>query len=245
MNGSQVTLICLPFAGGSAYSYGDLEKSVGPFIDLLPMELPGRGRRFAEPLLTDVHDMVDDLFGRVKDAVLLGPYAVFGHSLGAKLAFELARRIVRERLPEPAHLFVSGSAAPSVPPKDRCLHLLPCTPFRRMIAELGGTPPEVLREEGLMDLFEPVLRADFQACNTYAYREGRPLTLPITVLMGLQDTVERRDAIKWGEETRAETQRFAFRGGHFFLFDHWGAIGQIIARSLDYLSVYSACVGNG
>jgi surfactin synthase thioesterase subunit len=247
MREPQVNLICLPFAGGSAYSYADLEKLTASFVKVLPIELPGRGRRFAEPLLTDLHEMARDALEQAREAITARPYALFGHSLGAKLAYVLTRRIIREGFPAPAHLFLSGCAAPSVPPKSRHRHLLPREAFLEMINELGGTPREVLREEGLMDLFEPILRADFQANDTYSRQDATgtdtggcrtrgPLTQPLTVMIGTKDSVSYEEALKWRDETSGKTKLLALPGRHFFIFDHWKTIGRIISETLEYLA---------
>ena len=253
MREPQVNLICLPFAGGSAYSYVDLEKSTASFVKVLPIELPGRGRRFAEPLLTDLHGMARDALEQAKEAITAKPYALFGHSLGAKLAYEVARGIIREGFPAPAHMFLSGCAAPSVPPKSRHRHLLPRDAFLEMINELGGTPREVLLEEGLMDLFEPILRADFQANDTYSHRNGTdtggygcgcgcgrgrraPLTQPMTIMIGTKDIVSHEEALKWRDETSGTTRLLELPGGHFFIFEHWNTIGRIISETLEYLA---------
>jgi surfactin synthase thioesterase subunit len=232
MRKAQVHLICLPFAGGNSYSYLDLAKSTASFVKVLPIELPGRGRRFADPLLTDIRDMAQDALTQTMEIVATKPYALFGHSLGAKLAYVLARRIAHEGLPAPAHLFVSGGAGPSVPPKNLGRHLLPREAFFEMIKELQGTPREVLEEEALMDLFEPMLRADFQANDTYDYRRQGPLTVPVTVMIGTNDRVSYDEALRWEEETTGKTQLHQFSGGHFFIFEHWHAIGQIVSERL-------------
>lgn len=232
MREASVSLVCLPHAGGSSYSYLELEKFTAPFVRILPIELPGRGRRFSDPLMTDLHSLAQDALEQARGVIDTGAYAIFGHSLGARLGYVLARSIAMSGLPMPVHLFLSGSAGPSVRPKNPGRYLLPKKDFLEVIADFGGTPPEVLREDSLMEVFEPVLRADFQASDTYTYRRQAPLAQPMTVMIGADDTVSYDDASKWRDESSGEVQILVFSGGHFFIFEHWDAIGRIISRAL-------------
>lgn len=226
------SVFCLPFAGGGAYSYRDFRRHAGRGARIVALDLPGRGRRFAEPLLGSLPDMAEDTFAQLRDR-LDPPYAIFGHSLGAWVGYLLVKRILRERLPRPARLFVSGRGGPSVPGGEAGRHRLPREAFLEVVRRFAGTTQDVLANREVMDLFEPVLRADFRALDTYVHARSEPVDVPITVLRGSEDSVSRADALRWQEET---TQPIVYRecpGGHFFIFPHAASIVQMLFETLE------------
>jgi len=229
-----ILLFCIPFAGGSSYSYRELEKYTADFIEVVPVELPGRGRRFSEPLITDIHELARDVGGGIRDR-LHRPYALYGHSMGGCIAYLLARRLAQEGMPLPLHLFVSGREGPSAKLKRPNRHLLPREEFVEELKRFEGTPRQVLENEELMTLFEPILRADFQANDTYVHEPGPPLDVPVTVMIGLDDNTTDEEALKWREETLHEISLLRFPGGHFFIFDHSPQMGRIFSRRLQPL----------
>ncbi|MGD0282896.1 MAG: alpha/beta fold hydrolase [Dissulfurispiraceae bacterium] len=227
----KVTLFCLPFAGGSSYSYGDLHNYTADFIEVIPIELPGRGKRFGEPLLTDMHAIADDAIRQMKD-LMYRPCAIYGHSMGACMGYLLVKRLVAEGKPPPLQLFVSGREGPSVPARERGRHVLPQKEFFDVLKEYEGTSAEVLQNRELMELFEPVLRADFQAIDTYVYEETTPFDIPVTVMIGRDEKVTLEDALQWQKETAKKISVREFPGGHFFIYRHLPEIGDIISQCL-------------
>lgn len=223
-------LFCFPFAGGSAYSYKGLEAHLPASVRMVPVELPGRGRCANKPLLRSLRAMAEHAFDEVKSQ-LDGPYAFFGHSMGACLAYELARRVESEGLTPPSHLFVSGRQAPSVPDKRRRWDLPPDA-FRETLRELGGCPPEILESEEYMEFFEPILRADFEAVETHTWASAALLGCPVSALIGDLDDVTLEEAERWQEATRGQAVVFRFSGDHFFLFDYWQEVAELIALRL-------------
>ena len=224
-----VRIFCIPFAGGNAYSYKDFKDHTADFVELVPLELPGRGRRFGEGLLTSLEKMADDLFAQVRGE-LQGPYAFYGHSMGGRLGYLLVRRALAAGLPAPMHLFVSGCAAPSVV-HHRQRYQLPRDEFIAMLHSMD-CPPQVLHNEELMEVFEPVLRADFEANDTFEYHELAPFDLPITVMIGTEEETSREDALKWQQVTAQKIVIVEFSGGHFFIFDHLPELGRIVSQRL-------------
>ncbi|MDM8524238.1 alpha/beta fold hydrolase [Desulfococcaceae bacterium HSG8] len=230
------TLFCIPFSGGSFYSYRELEKSLSHAVKVAAVDMPGHGRRMGDPLLTDAYEIAEDLLTNIK-AELGEPYAIYGHSLGAKVTYLLAKKIVEKGYPRPRHLFVSGSGGPPTRIKEKDLYLLPKQEFFDKMREYGGTPEEVLAEGDLMDFMEPILRADFQAVGTYEYKNGLRLDIPITVMIGSDDNVTRSEALTWQEVTTREIAVRQFPGGHFFIFDHLTEISSIICQELEKAGV--------
>lgn len=223
-------LLCFPFSGGSAMSYRGLGTSFGR-VEVSTFELPGRGRRFSEALLHRFEPMVDDLFAQVRSE-LREPYAMYGHSMGAILAYLLARRLVDARLPQPVRLFVSGSRAPSMI-RSEGWHLLSGQAFQSVLAKLGGCPPALLADAELMALYEPVLRADFEAMANYRYLAHATFRFPITALIGEDDSVSDAEATQWQRETSRPLQLERLSGDHFFIFRHWTHIQRLFSAQLE------------
>lgn len=219
-------LLCFPYAGGNATSYRGLAEQLDGAFEVITIEPPGRGRRAGEPLLRSIDALADDAFARCRH--LLGaPYALFGHSMGASIACEVARRIVRTGAHLPLHLFVSGRQAPSVAEMHR-RYDLPRDRFLTALRELGGCPREFIETPELVDYFEPILRADFEAVETEPPRHRAPMPVAITVFIGDDDDVTPANAWRWSEESSLEVEVCRFPGDHFFLQQQWEGIAGII-----------------
>jgi medium-chain acyl-[acyl-carrier-protein] hydrolase len=212
-------LFCLPNAGGSARIYRRWAGALPTTVDIRPVELPGRGDRVDDLLHHRAEPLLDDLEARLatETHARARPYAMFGHSLGAILAFELARRM-RSRGRPPAHLFLSGHGAPHLSPPGERIHTLPDAVLLQRIKKLGGTPEEVLADADLMRWLLPVLRADLTVSETYAYRPGPPLTCGITVYGGISDSEAPAHHLSaWSRHTTGVVAVRLFPGGHFFI----------------------------
>lgn len=209
-------LVCIPYAGADAHVYRGWLDAV-PAVEVCGVHLPGRGIRFREP----PSRRVDALVAELLDATLeLADRRVmlFGHSMGALIAFELARAL-EARGVVVAHLFASGCPPPSrMQTPRRPLHELPDDEFVAALRDLGGTPEAVLEHEELLSLFLPSLRADFEVCETYRYQPTPQLSCPLTSLVGEGDSTTPIDAARaWHSCT---TGAFSFQvigSGHFFI----------------------------
>jgi len=229
----KITLYCLPFAGGHTLSYRDFQANVAETIVIRPLELPGRGKRIREPLLINLESMADDVFQQVISDLNGQLYAIYGHSMGAILGYLLTKRLLNAGKPAPLHLFFSGRKAPSLVDDDSPKHQLPKLEFINYINELGGLSPEILGHTELMDFFEPILRADFQAIETYIYQPASPFDIPITLLQGLADQeVASQDLLAWQQESHQPIAIKTFSGGHFFIFEQLSQLGQFFSRTL-------------
>lgn len=218
MKPATVHMFCLPHSGASAMVYSRWRRQLPAWLEARPLELPGRGRRFGEPLLTDLQALVRQLVMDIRDE-LHQPYAIFGHSLGALLGFELTHALVERGLPEPLALFCSASAGPMVRDTREYAVAKTDTQLLQRLRELGGTSEQALASPELMAMMLPVLRADFLLAGGYRYTPRRPLGVPLHVLGGRQDTVDVEHLANWQEETTGSFSLDLFEGGHFFIQD--------------------------
>lgn len=230
---ARLRLFCFPYAGGSAAVYREWGRLLPAEIQVAAVQLPGRGSRFTERLLQRLDGVVEQLAAELAP-FMDRPFAFFGHSMGALTAFELTRHLRRAGGPLPERLVVSGRRAPQLPGERVPLHELPEEEFLDELRRLNGTPEEILESRELMELFSPVLRADFAVCETYRYAEEPPLEIPVSALGGLADPDVGREAVEaWREQTRAAFVLRMFPGGHFFLNSNRDAV--VRAVSLDLL----------
>ncbi|CAG0927424.1 Linear gramicidin dehydrogenase LgrE [Thermoflexales bacterium] len=161
------------------------------------------------------------------------PYAFFGHSLGALIAFEIARQLEQSPQSNLIHLFVSAHAAPQIANTDPPIHQLPQADFIRKIADLNGTPDEILHHAEMMELLYPILRADFAINETYSYRPGPALACPISATGGLRDSMVTRPELEaWAEQTHGPFAMRMFPGSHFFLNEVRPLLLRILAQDL-------------
>lgn len=227
----KIKLFCLPYAGGSSVIFNNWKSQLSSFIDVIPIELAGRGKRFTEPLYSYFDDAVNDIFNIIKDN-LEDPYAFFGHSMGCMLAYELCHKISEERLPSPLHVFFSGRQAPNIISDKEISYKLPRDEFKQKIIELGGTPDELFENEELFDLFLPILKADFKIVEEYEYIKKRKLDCNITILYGKEEHSNIIDITDWKKHTERNCSTFSFEGGHFFINDKIDEVLKVINNIL-------------
>lgn len=226
-----MNLFCFPFAGGNAYSYRQLEQSVHPAIKVVPIEPPGRGRRSHEPRVTSMQEMTLDLVARMRP-LLDRPFALFGHSMGALSAYLVSCQLVKEQLPLPRHLFVSGKGPPHRASREASWHTLPLEDFKLKLAELGGCASAVLDDQELMEYFAPIIRDDMRAIAEYRHKSAPPLEVPITVMIGTDESTTSAEAAEWDDMTTSGCRVLQYEGGHFFLFDHLDDISALLNATL-------------
>ena len=210
-------LFCFPFAGGGASAYYPWKDRILADVELVRIHLPGRETRLREAPATRVAPLVETL---VEELIswMDRPFAFFGHSMGALLAFELARELRRRYNLLPAHLFVSGFWAPHLDPPGPPFSHLPNSDFLDRVREYGGIPELVSQNEELMEIFTPILRADFQLIETYRHRQEIPLECPLTAFGGSSDPKIGPENIgAWKLHTSNCFTTNIFQGGHFFI----------------------------
>lgn len=215
---AQIRLFCLPYAGGGAMIYRGWSEELPAEIEVIPVQLPGRERRMRERAFTQMNPLVVALAEALDPFLDPRPFAFFGHSMGASIAYELANRLRSLGRPLPRQLLVSGRSAPQLEGEQRSYYDLPDDEFRDRLREIEGTPEAVLENDELMALMMPLLRADFELIDTYPPTLHPPFDCPVTAYGGLGDEeIPEEDVSAWREITRGPFKKRMLAGGHFFI----------------------------
>ncbi|MCU0467377.1 MAG: alpha/beta fold hydrolase [Arcicella sp.] len=221
---SQVTVFLLPFAGGSSYSYRNYMSYASDDFKIIPLEIPGRGKRMKENLLTDIDAIVEDVFGQIKDEISNIQYVIYGHSMGTLIAYLVTKRITECFLNPPLMLFLTGSRGPSVKRENDNYYLLPDDDFISKVKILGGLPDEILKNSEILEFYLPILKADFEAVEKYEYELTQPWSIPMEVRIGTADDTNLEEAQTWQHESTEETTVKQYEGDHFFIYNHTAEI---------------------
>lgn len=229
---ARLRLFCFPYAGGGVSIFRAWSDTLPADVEVCPLQFPGRGTRLMEPPFTQLSPLVQAL-AEALFPLLDKPFAFFGHSLGALVSFELARRLRRRYAVQPVRLFISADRAPQIPNRDPAIHSLPEGEFLTELRRLKGTPTELLEDEEVMQIMLPVLRADFAVYETYRYSTEPPLNCPISAFGGLQDhRVNRGDLEAWRDHTGVSFSLTMFPGDHFYLNTTQPALLQALSQEL-------------
>lgn len=227
---SALRLFCLPHAGGGAGSYRDWVAGLAPDIEVVPVQLPGRETRFFERPFESMASLLEALVEALRPFLDV-PFALFGHSLGALVGFELSRQLRHDGF-RPVHLFVSGYGAPHLPVMLSPMYHLPDAQFAAALAGLNTVPTAILENKELLQLLLPLLRADFAVYERYQYREAKPMNCPITMLGGEADSLVSPDMLApWAQHTTQPGELYLFPGDHFYLHSQPTAVWQVIRQS--------------
>jgi medium-chain acyl-[acyl-carrier-protein] hydrolase len=227
-----IRLFCFPHAGGTASLCRTWHATLPSEIEVCGAQLPGRANRISEPAFSRLTDLVEAI-GAAMTPLLDKPVAFFGHSMGAVVSFELARWLRRHHGLQPVHLFVSGRRAPQLPQTNAPTYLTRDDQFLATLGELNGTPQDFFREQALLELILPTLRADFEAVETYRYLDEPPLDCPIMVFGGRDDEESidgRLDA--WQSQTNRSCSKYMMDGGHFFIHSNEQRMLSLIRTGL-------------
>ncbi len=218
-------VFCLPYAGGGASAYVRWQRAQDQ-LEILPVRLPGREARMAEPSIRRMDVLVEQLSEGLRPYAV-GEFAIFGHSMGGLIALELAQRLTADGRLAPDHLIVSGGGAPGA--RERWYSdQVPDSQVIEFIRSLGGTPSQIVDDAELMAVILPVIRADLEICATYEYAPGHKLSFPISLLYGRDDEPISDPYAGWKDLTDDLHVR-SFAGGHFFPF------AESFREVLDYL----------
>lgn len=226
----RATLVCFPFGGGNSSAFRSWARHLPADVRLIGVDLPGRGARFGEPMFTRVDELVDALLGQRATLEWQAPLIFFGHSLGAVIAFELTRALERAGATGPRHLIVSGRGAPHLPRSEPPIHKLSDAQFLEQAQRFQGLPEDALQYSELLELFLPILRADFALSESYRCGSDMPVSCDLTVLGGSDDPMVGVDTLPpWQVYTRGRFALRTFDGGHFFLNDF---VADIVALAV-------------
>lgn len=235
-------LICFPHAGGAASAYQPLSRRLRPHVEVRAVQYPGRQDRRLETPVADIGELAAVVARKLQDDETPAPFAFFGHSMGALVAYETARILEERGGPSPRRLFLSARGAPG--PRRSPHDVLPdddaiLTAVRR----LGGTGVTLLDDPELVAMVLPALRADYAALAAYSWTPREPLHTPVTVLCGDADpVVSVQEASGWRTFTRAETEVRVLPGGHFYVDQRLDDVAEVVLRGVR--SASAARVGN-
>lgn len=228
-------LFSIPYAGGTTTAYRTLEDSLGPALRYVPLELPGRGFRQSDPACKTVDAMVDALVRSI-DAELTDPavpYFIFGHSLGARLAYLIAVKKQALGQTMPMHLFIGGEGPPEVCPwRSDATSMDRPERFRAEVIGSGSYPEELLRVQGKAEEILPVVRMDLEAFDEYTPPRPPKLTCDVTAILSTRDVVRREEMDRWGRRTEGKFDVKVVTGSHFFFLKQMPVLGKVILESI-------------
>jgi surfactin synthase thioesterase subunit len=232
-------LFCFPYAGGSSVVFNNWKSYLSYDIELRAIELSGRGKRIMEAHYIDLNDAITDVFSLIINEINGGDsYAFFGHSMGAKIVYELTQKIIEKRLPGPNHIFLSGRGAPNILRLDeKAYHKLPDEEFKKEILKLGGTPKEFFEHPELVDVFLPLLKNDFRLAHEEApIKVINPFSCDITVFIGKDEDLTPEQVDGWKYNTSGICTIHYFNGGHFFINEKTEEVVSTINSTLKQIS---------
>jgi surfactin synthase thioesterase subunit len=229
---ASLRLFCISYAGGGASVFRQWPDALQPGVEVCCIQLPGHEYRLGEPPYTRVAPLVQAL----ADAIypyLDRPFAFFGHSMGALISFELARQLRRTHDRCPGRLYLAAYRAPQLPNPNIKIYHLPSEVFK-VVLRAEGIPEMILQNEELMQAMLPTLRADFELCDTYEYREEAPLGCPFSIFGGLEDVrISATDLEAWRIHSYAACSLSLLPGSHFFLHSAQGLLLAAISQDLE------------
>jgi medium-chain acyl-[acyl-carrier-protein] hydrolase len=229
----RLRLFCIPYAGAGAGIYRNWTPHLPPGVELLAIQLPARGARFGEPVVTALDELVRQIHAAIAPE-LSCPCVFFGHSIGALIAFELARSLQRTRSEQLQHLIISGRRAPHLPRLGPSIHDLPRPEFIALLQAYGGTPPQIMQDADLLTAVIPALRMDFGLSDRYRFRHEAKLRCNLTLLGGTSDSlVSTADLYPWSWHVDGTTSTHLLDAGHFFIHTRANDVIDVVVTVLE------------
>ncbi|RBP02127.1 thioesterase II family protein [Rossellomorea aquimaris] len=228
-----IKLFCFPYAGGSSNSiFFKFRKEVNQNIDVIPIELKGRGSRFTEPFYESFEELIEDVYSIIDPETIESEYAFFGHSMGAKIAYYLCDRNEKLCSPQPVHLFLSGALPPTRRAFERKIYLYNNDDFFKEVIKLGGTPREVQENKELQKIYIPILKNDFKLLDTIDFIPDLKFPIDFSVLYGTNENINIPKLFEWSTHTEKSCEFYEFGGNHFFINSNVGKISRLISKEL-------------
>ncbi|KAA6459461.1 thioesterase [Bacillus cereus] len=235
---SKITLFCFPYAGGSAYStYFNFKFDLSEKIELYPVELKGRGRRFSEKHYKNSGELLEDMMGQIKGKIKEQPYAFWGHSMGARVAYHLASKIIEMDFPRPLHLFLSGALPPGEIGRDESWELNDDL-FLEEVIKIGGMPKEILENKELLGVFLPIIRNDFKVLNDLNKQiVNTPLPIDLSIIYGSEELSIKQKLKEWERHSNQAVNFQEYPGNHFFIKNHVEGLSRLINSKIAEVGV--------
>jgi medium-chain acyl-[acyl-carrier-protein] hydrolase len=227
----RVRLFCFPYAGGNGQIFKSWADSLPDYIEVVGIELPGRGRRFAEPFIDDINQVIDHLYESIKSSLDI-PFAFYGHSNGALLVFELTKRVIARTGISPQKIFIAAKRSPHLG-REVPLHKLCDEEFVKVIRDYKGTPIQVFSHPELLELYLPILRADFALSENYIFMDQAPLSTEAVLIAGEADEIASvEEVFAWENLFATPPEKEVVTGDHFFLNSCQEHLFSIIQQKL-------------
>lgn len=240
---TEVRLFCFPYAGGSSSVFREWPTRFPDTIDICPIHLPGRGKRFSDTLIHNIDQIAEEAAKAMLPYLDL-PYILFGHSMGATVAFEVAQRIQKKRALGPRCLIVSGRRAPHTESTSPPIHKLPDHLFIEEVLKMNGTSDEILKKPEVINLVLPFLRADFEAIETYRPSSSFfSLNCRIVALGGKEEKGSAGSTESWRRYSKNGFRKEIVPGDHFFLRGKAERFFEILNEELSLISTCMPATG--
>lgn len=232
----KIKLFCIAYAGGSAAAYSLWNKCLSSDIELIPIELAGRGKRASESFYKTLEEAADDVYSILIKNIEGSDYALYGHSMGSWIAFEVLERLKRNHDKQPVTVFFSANTPPHLEPDEEKISDLNDDDFSNRIIAMGDTPKEILTGD-MRNFFLPILRADYNLVETYIHRNRNiSFDCDIHVLYGKRDHIDKNSLIEWKKYTNKDFHIKGFDGGHMFFRDNFYETTDYINQTVAHIS---------
>ncbi|MAD41415.1 MAG: hypothetical protein CL623_03385, partial [Arcobacter sp.] len=230
---AKIRLICIPHGGGGPHTYKEWAEKLADFIEVYALCFPGRGSRREEDAICnmpELRDQISNVIAQISDK----PYVMFGHSVGALVAYEVAKEIEKQGIMPPLRLILSAHKTPQHSKETEPMYTLSDEDLMNKILELGLLPEDVLENKELLDFILPPLRADFELSETYEYEKSNALNIPITATFGKTDPLlNEQDIQKWKKYTNSEYKIKEYDGDHFYTLSKQDILFDDIVKDLE------------